>query len=156
MKKLDLLIERLDQMVQRWWVWPTMLLAMAVTSVFLSIFFVPMGEEWVAWPWGSQFGDTCGMIQATGLPCPQCGMTRSWVHGIRGNLVAAAYFNPAGLALLFWLIGGGVVGAARLITRDPERLRPPDWLLYTMVIIWAGPLWIGSFLARLMGFNVLP
>ena len=156
MDELERFLERMDAVLMVWWVWPTFLVGLAGVSVGAALFFVPLDDQWVAWPWGAQFGDTCGMIQATGMPCPQCGMTRSWVHGIRGDLVAAATFNPAGLALLAWIIGGGVVGAVRLATRDPNRLSPPDWLLYTIVLIWAGPLWLGVYVGRLAGWNPLP
>ncbi|MCA9569358.1 MAG: DUF2752 domain-containing protein, partial [Myxococcales bacterium] len=101
-------------------------------------------------------GDTCGMIVVTGMPCPQCGMTRSWVHGIRGDLLQAFWFSPSGLALLGWIIGGGVVGAVRLVTRDPERLSPPDWALFGWVAFWLVPLYLVGYLLRLGGINPLP
>ena len=139
-----------------WWLWPACLLGMGVLSIFLSLFFQPMGMSWVQWPWGGQLGDTCGMIVATGLPCPQCGMTRSWVHGIRGDLQAAFTYNAAGLALLGWTITGGAIGAVRLITRNPKALQPPTWLLFGWISFWLVPLYLGGYVHRLMGYNPLP
>lgn len=50
----------------------------------------------------------CQFLVRTGLPCPSCGMTTSFAHFVRGNLLASFYVQPAGLALailttmMFW------------------------------------------------------
>lgn len=149
-------IETLERLRLPWWVWPASMVGMAVFSVAASLFFQPMGPEWVAWPGGGQLGDTCGMILATGQPCPQCGMTRSWVHGIRGDLISAFWFSPSGVALLGWIVVGGIIGAVRLITRNPLALRPSNGMLFGWVMFWLIPLYAGSYVLRLAGFNVLP
>ncbi|MCB9673528.1 MAG: DUF2752 domain-containing protein [Alphaproteobacteria bacterium] len=139
-----------------WWVWPVILVGLAVLSDGLSLFFQPMGAEWVAFPNGERFGDTCAMIVTTGQPCPQCGMTRAWVHGVRLDLVSAFLYSPAGLALLAWINAGGIVGIARLVTRNPRRLEPPAFLLLGWVMVWLFPLYIGTWLLRMFGVNPLP
>ncbi len=44
----------------------------------------------------------CGFLQTTGLPCAGCGMTTCFAHMARGEVVAAAAANPAGVA--FFLV----------------------------------------------------
>lgn len=156
MKTISLFLDAVDSLRLPWWLWPTFLVVLAVSSVGASLFFRPLGTEWVAWPWGGQLGDTCGMIVLTGLPCPQCGMTRSWVHGIRGDLTAAFWFSPAGLALLGWIVAGGVVGAVRLATRDPDRWSPNNLVLFGWILFWLIPLYTLPYVARLAGYNPLP
>ena len=51
----------------------------------------------------------CTFLSTTGLPCPSCGMTTSWVWFAHGNLRASFYVQPMGtvLAILaastFWV-----------------------------------------------------
>ncbi len=139
-----------------WWIWPAVLVGIAVVCDALSLFFQPMGTEWVAFPGGMQFGDTCAMIMATGQPCPQCGMTRSWVHGIRLDLVDAWFYSPSGLLLLIWANVAGVIGAARLITKNPRKWEPPTGLMMGWVMFWLFPMYLGTYVLRLLGINPLP
>jgi len=53
----------------------------------------------------------CLIKQATGVPCPSCGSTRSIASLLQGHFVEALYWNPFGLiitiimlVLPFWLI----------------------------------------------------
>jgi len=139
-----------------WWVWPVVLVGLAVLADGLSLFFQPMGPEWVAFPNGKQFGDTCAMILTTGQPCPQCGMTRAWVHGVRLDLISAFFYSPSGIALLAWINIAGGIGAIRLITRNPRRFEPPAWLLFGWTLFWLIPLYVGSWILRIFGINPLP
>jgi hypothetical protein len=41
----------------------------------------------------------CGFLSLTGSPCPGCGLTTAFAHGIRGQWLLAASANPLGLAL---------------------------------------------------------
>ncbi|MBT8468100.1 MAG: DUF2752 domain-containing protein [Deltaproteobacteria bacterium] len=43
----------------------------------------------------------CGFLLLTGSPCPGCGLTTAFAHGIRGQWSMAASANPLGLALFF-------------------------------------------------------
>ncbi len=157
---MERLLERLDTLFRvldasPWWVWPSAMVALALGSVGASLFFQPLSPEWVAWPGGGQLGDTCGMILLTGLPCPQCGMTRSWVHGVRGHWAAAFAYNPAGLLLLLWIVAGGFIGAIRLVTRDPHKLRASDGVFFGWIAVWFA-IYAGGYALRLAGWNPLP
>lgn len=41
----------------------------------------------------------CGMVLATGLPCPTCGMTTAFAHAARGDLPASFLAQPMGFLL---------------------------------------------------------
>ncbi|AMV33862.1 hypothetical protein VN12_17165 [Pirellula sp. SH-Sr6A] len=43
----------------------------------------------------------CTWMEVWGVRCPSCGMTTSWSLAMRGDWVAAARANPAGLLLFF-------------------------------------------------------
>ncbi len=53
----------------------------------------------------------CGFLTLTGLPCPGCGLTTAFAHGIRGQWWLAASANPLGLALFFAVCASIPVGA---------------------------------------------
>jgi hypothetical protein len=74
----------------------------------------------------------CGFFQATGVPCPSCGMTTAFAHAAHGHLWQAWVAQPAGcvLAVLtamlaitgLWSLASGMDGAGlagRLIGRKP-------------------------------------
>lgn len=138
-----------------WWVWPAFLVALAAATLGLSWLFAPAPGESVVvlgQPWGAQ----CAFLEATGVPCPQCGMTRAWVHAARGRLVTAFLYNPAGAALWAWLLAAGAVGAARLATRRPRVLSPPMSWLTALVIAWIVLYAGGWFLRAFFAVNPLP
>jgi len=45
----------------------------------------------------------CAFRNATGLPCPGCGLTRSWVELARGDLAASLARNRLGWLLMLWV-----------------------------------------------------
>jgi uncharacterized protein DUF2752 len=71
--------------------------------------------------------EPCGYLKRTGQPCPSCGMTTSFAHMVRLQVVPALGANPAGailcavaMILPFYLLH------ARLLGLPPERIvRPP-------------------------------
>ena len=77
------------------------------------------------WPVASvESGDpTCLMRILTGLPCPGCGMTRSWVHLAHGNVATAFeynFFGPISMAVAAGIVVYSVVALVR--RGRPERL----------------------------------
>lgn len=157
------LLARLDRFAQDlvdrpwpWWLWPTMLVGMGLFSWVASLGLHPGPDEFVYWPGGARFGDTCGAIVLTGLPCPQCGMTRSWVYAARLDLVTAFFYSPGGLGLFLWVQAGAVIGLARLVRRDPEALTPPFALSTGWAVFWMVGLYAVPWGLRLAGVNALP
>jgi len=124
--------------------YPAALLAMAVVTLVAAWVLSPGPDEFCYLPGGIQFGGECGMVQVMGVPCPQCGMTRSFVHAARLNLVSAFWYNPAGLALFLWIQVAGFIGLVRLVTRTPRRLEPPiqvfaGWAFFWLIALYALP-----------------
>ncbi len=66
---------------------------------------------------------TCLMRIVTGLPCPGCGMTRSWVHLAHGDVAAAFQYNLFGPVAMAMAAGIVVYTVVALLRRGrPERL----------------------------------
>ncbi len=157
------LFDRFDRFAQDlvdrpwpWWLWPALLVGVGVFSWVASLGLHPGPDEFVYFPNGTRFGDTCGAILLTGLPCPQCGMTRSWVYAARLDLVHAFLYSPGGLGLFLWVQVGAIIGLVRLVTRDPAALTPP----FALSAAWSGFWLVGLYglpwILRLAGINPLP
>lgn len=79
----------------------------------------------------------CPFRRLTGLPCPTCGMTRSWVELAHGHVGAAFQLNP--VAPLALLVAVGFV--LTVSVRGPRGL--PHRQLLTLLLslsVAAGPL----------------
>lgn len=156
-------IDRFDRFTQDlvdrpwpWWLWPSMLVGMGVAAWSASLLLHPGPHEFVYFPDGTQFGDTCGLIVAAGVPCPQCGMTRSWVYAARFEWVTAFFYSPGGLGLFLWLQVGAIIGLVRLVTRNPRALEPPLALSAGWAGFWLVALYALPYALRLAGVNPLP
>lgn len=89
----------------------------------------------------------CLFRRLTGLPCPGCGLTRSWVYLMHGDLTHAFLSNPFGplLVLAVLALAVAVVRARIRHERPPSlesiaRARPVQvvfgaWLLFGIVRI---------------------
>ena len=104
---------------------------------------------------GVRFGEECGFKREFGYGCPGCGMTRSWVHAARGNLIRAVTYNAAGTFMFLWLASAFVIGGFRLILKKPKLMRVHPGFIFIGVVTWLG-LVLGVFLGRLNGVNPLP
>jgi hypothetical protein len=49
----------------------------------------------------------CGFQQTHGIPCPTCGMVRSFMFFVRGRLLRSFYIQPAGAFLCIVLAAAG-------------------------------------------------
>lgn len=150
-------IERLRSLRPPWWLYDSVLIALALLVIGASLALVP-GEdlEFVYFRNGMRFGDTCLFLAQTGYPCPQCGMTRSFVYAVRGDLVASFLYSPGGLGLFLWSQFAGVLGLARLAKRDPRSLQLPWQVIAGWSILWTIGLYLAPYVLRLYGINPLP
>jgi len=140
-----------------WWLWPSMLVSLAAVCIAAALFVYPdYGDPTRVLVLGTMFGGECGMNTAFGVPCPQCGMTRSWVYLVRGRVLEAFTFNAAGALLLLWIAAGGVVGAFRLVTGRERALNLPWGWLFGWAMFWVIVPYMGLWIARILGFNMLP
>jgi hypothetical protein len=53
---------------------------------------------------GVRLPSLCTWRNATGLPCPGCGLSRSWVEAARGDLAASFEQHRLGLALMLYVL----------------------------------------------------
>lgn len=80
------------------------LLWLAIGAGSLAVLAVALAIEPDARGYGThtQLGlPPCGFLFLTGSPCPGCGLTTAFAHGVRGQWSMAASANPFGLALFF-------------------------------------------------------
>lgn len=86
--------------------------------------------------------ELCVFRRLTGLPCPGCGLTRSWVMAAHGDIDRAFAFNVFGPLLLAIAVAAVLVGGWMLATGRgaPQRLssRPAIRAATGFVAIWVG------------------
>jgi hypothetical protein len=100
-------------------------------------------------PAGIEHGPTiCPFRLVTGLPCPGCGLTRSWVYGAHGDWAQSFAAHPFGLPLLAALLLLAIVVVVFRVTgREPPALDRLLWNPVTKVIIAA---WLTFAVVRLV------
>jgi len=76
------------------------------------------------------YGQTCGMVTRTGLPCPTCGMTTAFRAAVRGDLVGGFSAQPFGPVLCLMTAVLAVAGLAQMVTgwRVFAWLCPHKWI----------------------------
>jgi len=82
----------------------------------------------IAWVTGGP--QVCPFKLILGLPCPGCGMTRSVVTLLHGDLAASLYFHPLGLPLVLFLAGLALIDswAWWRSSLNGQRPLPASWL----------------------------
>lgn len=86
----------------------------------------------------------CPVRRATGRPCPGCGLSRSLVRLLHGELRRSAAAHPLGPPLGVLLLAWAVTGARSAGTAlDPGRWRPRP-----AVVVAAGGVWMVWALRR--------
>jgi hypothetical protein len=73
----------------------------------------------------------CPFKVATGLPCPGCGLTRSSVALLHGDLGTSLYYHPLGVVMI---VGAVIVGLVDLVVwwrgrRPGAEPLPPSWIM---------------------------
>jgi hypothetical protein len=92
-------------------------LALARLVVFADLNSVKFAGHALAWG--------CWFRQQFGVPCPFCGLTRSTLLALQGQLSSALQVNPAGPVLVFGLLtlGCALIGVALSAPHRAARLR---------------------------------
>jgi hypothetical protein len=72
----------------------------------------------------------CSSVMIFGMRCPACGMTTSWAHLMRGQVLQAAHANTGGLLLaMFAIVGGPWMLASAAVGRWWLGMLHPGWVL---------------------------
>ncbi len=78
----------------------------------------------------------CAFRDVTGIPCPGCGLTRSWVAMLHGDLAWSLRFHPLGwLVLLYALAQAARHGAWLALARGRRRIERAGWYLDRGIIV---------------------
>ena len=140
----------------KWWVWPLIMVLAAVAALVPSLVIYPVPDVEQLYLAGYAFGGPCAFREQFAIPCPACGMTRSWIWAARGCLPTAFTYNAAGASLFLWLVGSGVLGSLRLIRRRSDTLQVPFMWVAGAIAAWFFLLFLGFWIARALGINPLP
>ena len=93
----------------------------------------------------------CSLVVLAGVRCPSCGMTTSWAHLMRGNLVGSLQANSGGTLFAIaamlsgpWLLVSGLAGRWRFWCPDERVLLTIGLVLIAVTIVdWCVRLKLG-------------
>lgn len=111
------------------WAW----IGVLVPVIGLCLF--PVWQKLFLWI-GSDVLPPCFFYQATGIPCPGCGLTRSVLSLLHGEIFSSLRYNVAPLMLLtvgglFW------IELVAFLMHRPVKLVPRgSWFIYTLIGIF--------------------
>lgn len=155
-EQFETILNNIGLRLMTWWLWPLILLIGGVMALVPSLIIYPLPDVEQLYLAGIPFGGPCAFREQFTIPCPACGMTRSWIWAARGALPTAFTYNAAGASLFLWLVGGGVLGSLRLIRRRSDTLQVPFMWVVSSLAVWFFLLFIGLWIARSLGINPLP
>ena len=98
----------------------------------------------------------CAFRSATGLPCPTCGLSRSTVLALHGNLVAAWHIMPAGPVSVLGVLALAVallwVAAVARSGRPASRVKARRWITRAGVAYGAATvvMWLGGWVVQFL------
>lgn len=93
-----------------------LVLGICVALVALALVMEPVraGGERLALG-GAVLPELCTFRQVTGLPCPGCGLTRSWVSALHGDLRGSLSHHTLGWLVLLYVVAQAVRHGAWLV-----------------------------------------
>lgn len=133
--------------------WPGRLLALVLALGCLAVLGVGLYLTPSPAGIGSHEGlglEPCAFVLRAGLPCPTCGMTTSFSHFARGQVLPSFYVQPMGMvlavtaAMVFWAglyIAITARPAHRLLRFVPARYYVAPALVLA-IAAWAWKMWI--------------
>ena len=99
---------------------------------------------------GWQLPELC-LVKRSGGTCPGCGMTSSFVRGVRAD-PAAFRFHPAGPLLLLFVVAQLPYRGYRLLRPRRAPLGEPDWRTLVAAGLFS-LLLLGAWATRLAGWT---
>lgn len=101
---------------------------------------------------GEPLGALCWLRELIGIGCPFCGMTRSMIALVHGDIVASLAFHPGGILIATLLVAGvGGALAAAVLGRAPVSVRPAFRRLVEGVALTCMALGAGRAVALALG-----
>ena len=103
---------------------------------------------------GRPVGTACWFKARFGIPCPNCGMTRSAILASRGEILRAARIAPGGPALVICLLTVGAavtsLGAIQRLGRAAQVLRAQSAMRVVVIACGsvAASVWIGGWMVE--------
>lgn len=97
------MLKELDRITVQWWFGHALLLVAAVFVVATAAVFQPSEEMLTVF--GQEIPVMCGWRQMTGLPCPGCGLTRSFTFMAHGQPMLAFEMNWLGPPMFAAVVG---------------------------------------------------
>jgi hypothetical protein len=105
---------------------------------------------------GTPIGSACSFRAHFGIPCPTCGMTRSLVLALRGDIGKAVELNPGGPAAILGLLAfslGLLWLTAMKFQGDRQRAASVSTGLRSGALVYAAlgvAVWIGGWVYRIV------
>ena len=87
----------------------------------------------------------CGFYTVTGIPCPTCGVTTSFVEAAHGRFAKSFFTQPLGLFTFAGICAGAVVLTAALVSgKSLFKLKLPlgAYTIMTMILVTVVLSWI--------------
>jgi hypothetical protein len=84
----------LDRLATQWWFGHAALLLVSASIVLLAILITPSSEMLSLF--GVEIPVMCSFRSMFGMPCPGCGLTRSFVFLAHGRPLEGLFMNPMG------------------------------------------------------------
>ena len=139
--------------------WRVHLLVLVLCLGLLGVAFLldpvaPGGGERIAVA-GVTVPEICALRRTTGLPCPGCGLTRSWVSAVHGDPGASLAHHPLGWLVLLYAVAQAVrhgawlaVPAGRPTIEAGGRWLDRGVILLGVLLVLA---WIPTLVRALIG-----
>jgi hypothetical protein len=104
------------------------LVALAAVVAPLAVGLTP-DRDGLELAWGTRLPELCMSKRLTGEPCGSCGMGRSYVLAVHGDLGQSLALHPGGALLWCWLLAQSAFHLGLACTRLDGRRGPLDLVL---------------------------
>lgn len=112
---------RVDTFVTNWWFGHVLLLGLCGGILLLALVITPSTEMLDLF--GQEIPVLCGFRKMFGIPCPGCGMTRSFVFLAHGDLVSGFRMNLLGPPLFAFVFAQVPFQVYKLVQGYRARIR---------------------------------
>lgn len=133
---------------------------LAAASVLLggvcALRFLFQADEAQSWFLGHTFGSACWFRIHFGIPCPNCGMTRSLILAAHGELARSMRLAPGGVAMVLASVATSLMLAALgvgMLSGRPSSVRRLQAASHVTVLACAGlstAIWLGGWVIQVV------